>query len=87
MKPAHLLCIYIGFVGGSLQTLAFPNRWEGLGVVILVTIILLIACIVHTRGKDKPVMKPVQNLKRRNVAMKRSAIRNSKVYGYNRKKK
>jgi len=73
MKTAHLLCIYIGFVGGSLQVLAFPNRWEGLGVVILVTIILLIAFMVHARGHKKPV-KPVQSLRRRSVA-KRSTVK------------
>jgi hypothetical protein len=77
--------MYIGFVGGSLQVLAFSNRWEGLGVLILVTIVLILMCMVHTRGK-KPV-KPVQELKRRNVAKKRSAIKNSETYGYNRKKK
>jgi uncharacterized membrane protein (UPF0136 family) len=75
MKPAHLLCVYIGFVGGSLQVLAFPNRWEGLGVVILVTIVLLIAFMVRARGAKKPV-KPVQSLRRRNV--KRSSVKDKR---------
>jgi hypothetical protein len=66
---SHLLLLYIGFVVGSLQVLAFSNKWEGLGVVILVTIILLIAGMTHAREKK---MKPLK--KRATVIRKRKAI-------------
>jgi hypothetical protein len=69
MKPAaYFLCTYVGFAAGSLQVLAFKDRWEGLGVLILITIILLIASMVHVRH-SKP-----QKLKNR-VVRKRSVIK------------
>jgi hypothetical protein len=74
MKPAsHLLCTYVGFVIGSLQVLAFPNKWEGLGVVFLVTIILLIAGITHARGREvaKPIKKRASQSKSKLKAARR----------------
>jgi hypothetical protein len=65
---SHLLLLYIGFVVGSLQVLAFSNKWEGLGVVILVTIILLIAGATHARGQSKPIQKRASISKKRSAA-------------------
>jgi membrane protein DedA with SNARE-associated domain len=67
---SHLLLLYIGFVAGSLQVLAFTNKWEGLGVVILVTIILLIAGATHARWQSS---KPIP--KRGSISKKRSAAK------------
>jgi hypothetical protein len=66
---SHLLLLYIGFVIGSLQVLSFPNKWEGLGVVLLITIILLIAAMTHVKEKK---MKPLK--KRATVIRKRKAV-------------
>ena len=41
MKTTYLLMLYVGFVAGSLQVLAFSDKWEVLGVLLLVTIILI----------------------------------------------
>lgn len=66
---ASILLLYVGFIAGSLQAMAFPDKWEGLGVIIMVTIILLIAGIARARSKRK--VKPIK--KRSSVVRKRSA--------------
>ena len=77
VKPAAcILCTYVGFIAGSLQAMALPDKWEGLGVVLLVTIILVIAGMVHTRGKRKPgKVKTNKAIPRRSSARKRSAVK------------
>lgn len=70
---ASILLLYVGFTAGSLQVLAFPDRWEGLGVLILITIILLIASMVHVRH-SKPQKAIPKKLKNR-VVRKRSVIK------------
>ncbi len=67
MKPApSLLFTYIGFVAGSLQVLAFHEKWEGLGVLILITIVLIITCMVYVRH-SKPTKAIPRKLKNRVV--------------------
>jgi len=69
MKAAYLLMLYIGFVAGSLQVLTFKDKWEVLGVLLLVTIILIfILGVMSQRPQKKP--KPLP--KRANVARPRN---------------
>jgi hypothetical protein len=77
MKPAvSILLLYVGFTAGSLQVLAFKDRWEGLGVLIGVTMILLIVGMVSTRAK-----KPTKAMPKKNVVRKRSKAKSVKVVG------
>jgi F0F1-type ATP synthase assembly protein I len=71
VKPAHILCAYISFVAGSLQVLVFTDKW-GLGIVILITIILLIAGIAHVRNKPKVIQ-------RKSSAKRRSATKSKSI--------
>lgn len=71
MRPAiYILFTYIGFVAGSLQVLAFSDKWEVLGVVILVTIIMGSIAVMRTQ---RPQKKPKAIPRRASVARNRSA--------------
>jgi ABC-type transport system involved in cytochrome bd biosynthesis fused ATPase/permease subunit len=80
VKSAYLLCTYIGFVAGSLQVLAFADKWYGLGVLILITIILIIVCMVHARH-SKPTKAIPKKLKNRVVRSSSKAKSKSKAIG------
>jgi hypothetical protein len=69
-----ILWLYIGFVAGSLQVLAFSDKWEVLGVVILVTIILGSIAVMRTQ---RPVKKPKTIPRRASVARNRSSVKRS----------
>jgi len=76
-----LLCTYIGFVAGSLQVLAFTDKWAVLGVVLLVTIVLVVTAIVisqRPQGRKQAKTIPTTIPKRRSsskVAKNRSAAK------------
>jgi hypothetical protein len=73
VKPvASILLLYTGFVAGSLQAMAFPDRMEGIGVILLVTIALIIVGIAHVRSKRK--VKPNKTMPKRSEK-KRSAVK------------
>jgi hypothetical protein len=57
--------------------MALTDRWEGIGVLILVTIVLLIAGMVNTRGKRK--VKPNKTIPRRSSAKRSAAKSKMKV--------
>jgi membrane protein DedA with SNARE-associated domain len=74
MKPAStLLLIYLGYAAGSLQVLAFKDKYEILGILLAVSIVLVvIAGAVH--GARKPVRtipKRASRVARRNVRVAR----------------
>ena len=70
MKAAYLLMLYIGFVAGSLQVLTFKDKYEVLGVLLLVTIILIF--ILGTMSQ-RPAKKG------KTIPRRTSVARNSKA--------
>jgi hypothetical protein len=82
MRPATIiLFIYIGYAAGSLQVLAFKDKFEIIGVLLVVSIVLvIIAGAVHggqAKGKQARTIP-----KRASVARNRSAVKSRmKVVG------
>ncbi len=71
-----ILMLYIGFVAGSLQVLAFKDRWEVLGVVVGITILAIFIMGMRTSMRMKPVKKKPRTIPRRaSVARNRSAAK------------
>ena len=77
MRPAaYLLCAYIGYAAGSLQVLAFKDRLEVLGILILVTIVALIVLGTKTSMRmQQPVKKSKAIPKRASVARRSKAVK------------
>ena len=74
MKTAILL-IYLGYAAGSLQVLAFRDKFEILGILLAVSIALVvIAGAVHgARGKKqtRTIPRRASRVARRNVRIAR----------------
>ena len=73
MRPVTaILFIYLGYAAGSLQVLAFKDRYEILGILLAVSILLvIIAGAVHgARGGKKQT---------RTIPKRASVARNSKA--------
>jgi hypothetical protein len=75
MRPATaILFLYIGYAGGSLQVLAFKDKFETLGILLAVSIMLVvIAGAVHgARGKKQHRTIPT-SIPKRSSTKNRSA--------------